>query len=50
MQIALASIESARASIDRDRNLSEDARREALKGLAEATAELKAEMANRDRD
>ena len=50
MQIALASIESARASITRDRNLSEDARRDALKGLNEATAELKAEMANRDRD
>lgn len=50
MQIALASIESARASINRDRNLSEDARRDALKGLNEATAELKAEMANRDRD
>lgn len=50
MRIALSSIESARASITRDRNLSEDARRDALKGLNEATAELKAEMANRDRD
>ncbi|WP_428970086.1 M56 family metallopeptidase [Sphingomonas sp. Xoc002] len=50
MQIALASIESARASITRDRNLSEDARRDALNGLNEATAELKAEMADRDRD
>ncbi|MFE8585608.1 M56 family metallopeptidase [Sphingomonas sp. NCPPB 2930] len=50
MRIALASIESARASINRDRNLSEDARRDALKGLNEATAELKAEMANRDAD
>ncbi|WP_294268778.1 M56 family metallopeptidase [uncultured Sphingomonas sp.] len=50
MRIALSSIESARASITRDRNLSEDARRDALKGLDEATAELKAEMASRDRD
>ena len=50
MQIALASIESARASITRDRNLSEDARRDALNGLNEATAKLKADMANRDRD
>ncbi|MEK9211935.1 M56 family metallopeptidase [Sphingomonas sp. 2378] len=50
MRIALASIESARASIIRDRNLSEDARRDALNGLNEATAELKAEMANRDED
>lgn len=33
MRIALSSIDSARASIIRDRNLSEDARRDALKGL-----------------
>jgi len=50
MRIALASIENARASIMRDRNLSEDARRDALNGLNEATAELKAEMADRDED
>lgn len=48
--IALASIENARSSITRDRNLSEDARRDALKGLDQATVELKAEMASGDRD
>lgn len=43
--MALASIDHARNSIARDRNLSEDARRDALKGLDQATANLKADMA-----
>lgn len=50
MRIALASIENARSSIARDRNLSEEARREALNGLNEAKAQLKSEMANRADD
>ena len=34
----------ARSSIERDRNLSEESRREALEGIAQAEAELKAEL------
>ena len=48
--MALASIDHARNSITRDRNLSEEARRDALKGLDEATAKLKADIARTERD
>jgi beta-lactamase regulating signal transducer with metallopeptidase domain len=50
MRIALSSIAMARRTIDNNRNLSEEARREALSGLDQATAELRAEMADAERD
>lgn len=50
MAIALASIATARNSIMADRNLSDEARRDALQGLNEATEELKAEMAHPEQD
>lgn len=50
MGIALASVASARASLAKDRNLSDQARAEALAGMDQAMAELKAETTDTDRD
>ena len=50
MKVAMAGIDMARTTITQDRNLSDEARREALAGLAQATAELKAEMARPQQD
>ncbi len=50
MKVAMAGIDMARTTIAQDRNLSDEARREALAGLEQATAELKAEMAKPEQD
>jgi len=50
MAIALAGVASARASLANDRNLSGQARDEALAGMDKAMAEMKANIANADRN
>jgi bla regulator protein blaR1 len=48
MQAGLAGIEAGRASILANRNLTDEQRKEALAGLDEAMAEMRAEMAKSD--